>query len=171
MKATRMFERTKELIAGGGGFTLAEVMIVAAISVVVVMSVVVAYVGTARSWNGTTGLLNIQREASLGVEVIQNAVRPASSLTVSSGVNGDSLEVYYSVASGDSLAAEFYMDDAGNLLDINGATVSSNLDSIHFTVVGSQLHINAWHRSDAGTPNRATDDQAVEIFSTVSCRN
>ena len=156
---------------GTAGFTLAEVMIVAAISVAVVLSMVVAYVGTIRSWNGTAALLEIQREASLGMEAIQNAVRPASSLTVASGAYGDSLEVYWEVASGDSLVAEFYLDGSGNLIDINGTTVASGIDSIDFVRSGRTLHIDTWHSSDVGTPDRSTDDQRVQISSTAICRN
>ena len=158
-------------ISGSGGFTLAEVMIVAAVSIAVVLSVVVAYVGTIRSWNGTTGLLEIQREASLGMEAIQNAVRPAGSLVVASGAYGDSLEVYWEVASGDSLTDQFYLDGSGNLIDINGTAVASKIDSIDFVVSGRTLHVDAWFRSDIGTPNRLTDDQRVQISSTAICRN
>jgi hypothetical protein len=146
-------------------------MIVAAVSIAVVLSVVVAYVGTIRSWNGTTGLLEIQREASLGMEVIQNAVRPASSLAVASGAYGDSLRVYWEVASGDSLSAAFYLDADGNLIDINGTTVAAGLDSIDFVLSGGTVHIDAWLRSDVGTPDRSTDDQRVQISSTAICRN
>lgn len=156
---------------GDAGFTLAEVMIVAAVSIAVILSVVVAYVGTQRSWNGTTGLLEIQREASLGVESIQNAVRPASSLEVTPGAFGDSLEVYWEVASGDSLVARYYLDGGGNLLDINGGTVASNIDSLDFVVLGRTLHIDAWLSSDAGTPDRAMDDQRVQVSTTAICRN
>ena len=140
-------------------------------SIAVVLSVVVAYVGTIRSWNGTTGLLEIQREASLGMEAIQNAVRPAGDIAVAAGVYGDSLEVYWEVASGDSLTAEFYVDSGGNLIDINGTMVASYIDSIKFTVSGRTLNVDAWFRSDIGTPNRSTDDQRVQISSTAICRN
>ncbi len=156
---------------GNGGFTMAEIMIVAAISIAVILSIAVAYVGTVRSWNGTTGLLEIQREASLGMEMIQNVVRPASALAVAPGAHGDSLEVYCEVASGDSLVAEFYLDGAGNMIDINGTAVASDIDSIDFVVSGRTLHIDAWFRSDVGTPDRSTDDQRVQISTTAICRN
>jgi hypothetical protein len=158
-------------LAGSGGFTLAELLIVAAISVAVVLSIVVAYVGTIRSWNGTAALLEIQREASLGVEAIQNAVRPASDIVVSPGTFGDSLEVYWEVASGDSLADRYYLNGSGELIDINGTTVASGLDSIDFVMSGGTLHIDAWLSNDVGTPNRTTDDQAIQVSSTAICRN
>jgi len=146
-------------------------MIVAAVSIAVILSVVVAYVGTVRSWSGTAGLLEIQREASLGVEAIQNAVRPSSHVEVTPGAFGDSLEVYWEVASGDSLVARYYLDGGGNLLDINGTAVASSIDSLDFVRLGSSLHIDAWLSSDAGTPNRQTDDQRVQVSSTAICRN
>jgi hypothetical protein len=171
MSASHTDRHTGRRPGGRGGFTLAEVMIVAAVSIAVVLSIVVAYVGTIRSWGGTTGLLEIQREASLGMEAIQKAVRPASDLVVTSGVYGDSLEVYYTVASGESLAAEFYLDGGGNLLDINGTAVATGIDSIDFVLSGGTLNIDSWHRSDAGTPDRSTDDQRVQISTTAICRN
>ncbi len=171
MKATHIDKRLGRRLNGNGGFTLAEIMVVAAASVAVILSIAVAYVGTVRSWNGTTGLLEIQREASLITGMIQNVVRPASSLAVTPGAHGDSLEVYYAVASGDSLVAEFYLDGAGNLIDINGVTVASYIDSIDFILYGRTLHVDGWFRSDIGTPNRLTDDQRVQISATAICRN
>ena len=171
MKTRQKHEDTRRRPVGNSGFTLAELMIVAAVSIAVVLSVVVAYVGTVRSWGATTGLLEIQREASLGVEAIQNAVRPASDLVVSSGAHGDSLEVYWEVASGDSLAAQYYLDGAGNLIDINSSTVATDIDSIDFVLSGATLHIDAWLSSDSGTPSRAMDDQRVQVSTTAICRN
>ena len=176
MKATRSYRGSGHLIpgrlaSGSSGFTLAEVMIVAAVSIAVVLSTVVAYVGTVRSWGGTSGLLEIQREASLGIEAIQNAVRPASDLIVTAGAFDDSLEVYWEVASGDSLAARYYLDGSGNLIDINGHAVAAGIDSLDFVLSGSSLHIDAWLSHDAGTPNRTTDDQRVQVSSTAICRN
>jgi hypothetical protein len=171
MKATHIDKRLGRRLNGNGGFTMAEVAIVSAVSIAVILSIAVAYVGTTRSWNGTTGLLEIQREASLGMEIIQNVVRPASSLAVAAGAHGDSLEVYYEVASGDSLVAEFYLDGAGNLMDINGTAVASHIDSMDFVLSGRALHIDGWFRSDIGTPNRSTDDQRVQISTTAICRN
>jgi len=171
MKAIHFGKALGRRLNGNGGFTLAEIMVVAAVSVAVILSVAVAYVGTLRSWNGTTGLLEIQREASLVTGMIQNVVRPASSLAVTSGVHGDSLEVYYEVASGDSLVAEFHLDGAGNMIDINGTTVASYIDSIDFIQYGRTLHVEGWFRSDIGTPNRLTDDQRVQISATAICRN
>ncbi len=171
MKTTHTDRGPGHRVTGTGGFTLAEVMIVAAVSIAVVLSVVVAYVGTIRSWNGTTGLLEIQREASLGMEAIQNAVRPASDIAVAAGANGDSLEVYWAVVSGDSLTAQFYLDGAGNLIDIRGTTVASYIDSLDFVLYGRTLHVDGWFRSDIGTPNRSTDDQRVQISATAICRN
>ena len=95
MKTIRAHRNGGRRLLGEGGFTIIELMIVAAVSIAVVLSVVVAYVGSVRSWNGTAGLLEIQREASLGVESIQNAVRPASNLEVAPGAFGDSLEVFW----------------------------------------------------------------------------
>ena len=171
MKATHIDKRLGRRLSGNGGFTMAEVAIVSAISIAVILSIAVAYVGTTRSWNGTAGLLEIQREASLGMEIIQKVVRPASSLAVAAGVHGDSLEVYYEVASGDSLVAEFYLDGAGNLMDINGTAVASYIDSMDFVLSGRTLHIDGWFRSDIGTPSRSTDDQRVQISTTAICRN
>ena len=171
MKTIRAHRNGGRRLLGEGGFTIIELMIVAAVSIAVVLSVVVAYVGSVRSWNGTAGLLEIQREASLGVESIQNAVRPASNLEVAPGAFGDSLEVFWEVASGDSLVARYYLDGTGNLLDINGATVASSVDSLDFEVLGSALHIDAWLSSDAGTPQRHMDDQRVQVSTTAICRN
>ena len=171
MRATHSDRRLGRRLSGNGGFTMAELAIVSAISIAVILSIAVAYVGTVRSWNGTTGLLEIQREASLGMEIIQKVVRPASSLAVAAGIHGDSFEVYHEVASGDSLVAEFYLDGAGNLMDINGTAVASYIDSMDFVLSGRTLHIDGWFRSDIGTPTRSTDDQRVQISTTAICRN
>ncbi|MFH1689128.1 MAG: prepilin-type N-terminal cleavage/methylation domain-containing protein [Candidatus Eisenbacteria bacterium] len=172
MRTSRVGANAGRQLAGQSGFTLTEVMIVAAISIVVIMAVAVAYEGTVRSWNGTAALLEIQREASLGMEAIQNNVRPASSILVWPGVNSDSLQVFYPTLTGESLAARYNLDGNGNLIDINGTTVAANIDSIRFTLQGgTALHIDVWLRSDIGTPERTTDDQNVFISSTAVIRN
>jgi hypothetical protein len=69
------------------------------------------------------------------------------------------------------LVAEFYLDGAGNLIDIHGIAVASYIDSLDFVLYGRTLHIEGWFRSDIGTPNRLTDDQRVQISGTAICRN
>ena len=172
MRTSRVRANAGGRLAGQGGFTLAEVIIVAGISIVVVLAVVVAYEGTIRSWNGTAALLEIQREASLGVESIQNKVRPASSVIIWPGASSDSLQIFYPTLGGETLAARYNLDGSGNLIDINGASIATNIDSIQFTLQGgTALHIDAWLSHDSGTPDRATDDQSVYISSTAVTRN
>ena len=172
MRMSRVGANAGRRLAGQSGFTLTEILIVAALTIVVVMGAVTAYEGTVRSWNGTTALLEIQREASLGMEAIQNKVRPASSVIIWPGASSDSLQIFYPTLTGESLAARYNLDGNGNLVDINGTAIAANIDSIQFTLQGgSALNIDAWLRSDSGTPDRTTDDQNVFMSSTVVTRN
>ena len=173
MKTSRDHSTASSRLGNCDGFTVVELMIVVGISIAVILAIVVAQVGTIRSWNGTAALLDIQREASLGIEAIQNAVRPSGALAAVPGAFGDSLEIYWEMPGGapDSLANKFYLDGNRNLVDINGAVVASHVDSIDFFVTGCTLHIDAWLSSDVDTPNRTTDDQRIQMSSTSICRN
>ena len=173
MKTPRTHRTASSRLRNCGGFTVVELMIVVGISIAVILSIVVAQVGTIRSWNGTAALLDIQREGSLGVEAIQNAVRPSGALAAVPGAFGDSLEIYWEMPGGapDSLANKFYLDGNRNLLDINGTVVASHVDSVDFFFSGCTLHIDAWLSSDVNTPNRTTDDQRIQVSSTAICRN
>ena len=155
---------------GSAGFTLIELLIAAGLSVAVIAAVVVAYSGTVRSWQTTAAYANIQREASLAVEVMARSIRPGSNVTIGSG--GDSLAVILNVDGADSTIACFHLDGQGNIVDINGATVTTRVDSLGFTSVDQKtVNIDLVLRDDIGTADRLTDDQAVEMSTTAICRN
>jgi type II secretory pathway pseudopilin PulG len=155
---------------GAAGFTMVELLIVAGLSIAVIAAVVVAYSGTVRSWQTTAAYANIQREASLAIEVLARSIRPGS--TVAIGAGGDSLEVILSTDGADSTIARFFLDDEGNIVDINGSVVTSRVDSLSFTSPDQKtVNIDLVIRDDIGTPERITDDQAVEISTTAICRN
>jgi len=156
-------------LRGSSGFTLIETMLVALVSVVVAMAAAVAYQGTVRSWRGTAALLELQRDASLGIEMVQTTARAANRVEVYAG--GDSLEIYHKTATGDSLVAMFYLDAGGCMRDINGTMLAEGVDSLHFSSGGGDVHVDLTVRDDLGTPSRSTDDQAVFISSSAICRN
>lgn len=155
---------------GDGGFTLTELMIAAGLSVAVIAAVVVAYSGTVRSWQTTAAYANIQREASLAVEVMARSIRPGSNVVIGSG--GDSLAVVLNTGSGDSTIAAFTLDEDGRIVDINGSVVTTRVDSLGFSSADQKtVNIDLVLRDDIGTVDRITDDQAVYISTTAICRN
>jgi hypothetical protein len=155
---------------GNAGFTFVEIMVMVGVSICVVMAAAVAYEGTVRSWRGTSALLEIQRDASLAVEVMQRTMRPAC--VVDPDADGDSLEVFYRTAAGsETLAAVFYLDDAGHVRDINGTALASGVEDLHFSMTGNALNIDLTLRDDVGTLERTTDDQAVLFSSSIVPRN
>jgi type II secretory pathway pseudopilin PulG len=158
------------VLGSNSGFSLAEMLLVAAVSVGVAMAAAVAYQGTVQSWRGTSALLGLQRDASLAVEIIQNDARPASDIEVSA--DGDSIDIYYPDSSGgDSLVATFYVDANGYLRDMNGYALTPPVDTLRFTVSGQSLNIDFVLKDDLGTTQRTTDDQGVYMSSTVIYRN
>ena len=155
---------------GSSGFTLTELLIAAGLSIAVIAAVIVAYSGTIRSWETTAAYANIQREASLAVEVMARSIRPGSNVEI--GADGDSLEVILSADGSDSTIARFYLDAQGNIRDINGAVVTTRVDSLGFSSADQKaVNIDLVIRDDIGTAERITDDQAVEMSTTAICRN
>jgi type II secretory pathway pseudopilin PulG len=155
---------------GSAGFTLTELLIAAGLSVAVIAAVVVAYSGTVRSWQTTAAYANIQREASLAVEVMARSIRPGSNVIIGSG--GDSLAVVLNTDGADSTIAVFHLDGQGNIVDMNGAVVTTRVDSLGFTSADQKtVNIDLVLRDDIGTADRLTDDQAVEMSTTAICRN
>jgi type II secretory pathway pseudopilin PulG len=163
-------EPRRRVPRGNGGFTLIELLIAAGLSIAVIAAVVVAYSGTVRSWQTTAAYANIQREASLAVEVMARSIRPGSNVVI--GAGGDSLAVVLNTGSGDSTIAVFTLDDDGRIVDMNGSVVTSRVDSLGFSSVDQKsVNIDLIILDDIGTAQRLTDDQAVYMSTTAICRN
>lgn len=157
-------------LARSDGLTMIELMIAAGLSVAVVAAVVVAYSGTVHSWKTTAAYANIQREASLAIEMMTRAIRPGSNVTI--GAGGDSLEVVLNTDGADSTIARFHLDGDGNVLDLNGSVVTTRVDSLGFSSADQKtINIDLVLKDDIGTAERVTDDQAVHMSTTVICRN
>ena len=158
------------VVGSNRGFTLTELLIAAGLSVAVIAAAVVAYTGTVRSWQTTAAYANIQREASLAIEVMARSIRPGSNVTI--GTGGDSLTVILSTDASDSTIALFYLDDDGNIMDIRGAVVTNRVDSLGFSSPDQKtVNIDLVIKDDIGTAERITDDQAVHMSTTAICRN
>jgi Tfp pilus assembly protein FimT len=151
------------------GFTLIELMFWAAVSVAVIAAGVAAYVGTSRSWRGTESLARIQRECCLAMEIMTHGIREGTRVDVE---RADSVNVYYSLGSSDSLVAAYFLDDENRLVDQNGVVLVSDVDSLHFgSADGKVTDIDIHLRDTMGTPDVASDDQTVLMSSSAVCRN
>ncbi len=155
---------------GESGFTLIELMIWAGVAISVIIAATASYVGTTRSWDGTAALARIQRDGSLAVEMMARGIRSGSTATVGSA--GDSLNVYYWTGSTDSLIARYYLDGQGNIRDLDGFEVATDVDSLRFGVSsGKVVNIDIYLRDDRETEDHAGDDLPVSLSSTAVCRN
>jgi type II secretory pathway pseudopilin PulG len=152
------------------GFTLTELLIAAGLSIAVIAAVVVAYSGTVRSWQTTAAYANIQREASLAIEVMARSIRPGSNVVI--GAGGDSLAVVLNTGSADSTIAVFTLNDDGGIVDIHGSVLTTRVDSLGFSSADQKsVNIDLVILDDIGTADRLTDDQAVHMSTTAICRN
>jgi Tfp pilus assembly protein PilW len=155
--------------AGQAGFTLVELMIWAGVAIAVLSAATSSYLGTRRSWEGTATLARIQRDGSIAVESIARTVRRGSSLSVA---GGDSVNVYYWTGYVDSLIGCFHLDAGGDLRDMAGVSIASDVDSVRFVSPDNEaLNMDIYLRDDMGTDDRTSDDQCVVLSSTVVCRN
>lgn len=158
------------ILGNDKGLTLTELLIAAGLSIAVIAAVVVAYSGTVRSWQTTAAYANIQREASLAIEIMARSIRPGSNVVI--GTGGDSLAVVLNTGGSDSTTAVFSLDGQGNIIDITGAVVTTRVDSLSFTSADQKtVNIDVVLRDDIGTADRTTDDQAVHMSTTAICRN
>jgi Tfp pilus assembly protein PilW len=156
---------------GEKGLTLVELTVMMGVVVTVLAAGITTYLGTTRSWEGTATLAEAQRDASLAMEIMTRAVR--SGTQVSIGPAGDSLAVTLWTGSTDSLLATYYHDDSGcgYLRDMSGNALVAGLDSLLFTSSdGRTVNLDVVIRRDRGTAE-PSDDQAVLMSSTVTCRN
>jgi type II secretory pathway pseudopilin PulG len=154
--------------SGNGGFTLPEVLLAALLAIAALAAAFAAYSGTLRSFDGTATLAELQREASMAVEVIARDVRSGSSVTVGGG--GDSLNVYYYTGSYDSLAARYYLDGHHRIINLAGAPLAERVSALDFStpdgrVVNMDVLVEDTRRAGDG------DDIHVLMSSTVACRN
>lgn len=151
------------------GFTLVEIVATIAVTATVLGAGIATYVGTLRSWEGTSSLAHIQREASLAMDVVTRRIRGGSSIAINE--DGDSLSVYYETASGESLGAVYYVGDC-SLRDIDDGIVVPNVSAVSFTSNDSRtVNIDITLADDMGTPDITSDDQTTLMSSTVACRN
>lgn len=153
---------------GQAGFTITEMIVWVAVAVVVLAAGLTSYLGSRRSWETTASLARIQRDGSVAMEMMARAIRHGSAVEVV----GDSLNVYYWTGSTDSLLGTFYLDDGGDLRDVAGVSIASDVDSIRFVTSDNHtVNIDLYLREDMSTPDRSTDDQMVLISTTSVCRN
>jgi type II secretory pathway pseudopilin PulG len=151
------------------GFSIVEIVAAIAVTATVLGAGVATYVGTMHSWEGTSRLANIQREASLAMDVVTRQIRGASSIAING--DGDSLSIYYETAGGESLAAAYYLGDC-SLRDMDDGVVVPNVAAVSFTSADSRtVNIDITLADDMGTPDIASDDQTTLMSSTVACRN
>ena len=151
------------------GFTIVEIMASIAVTATVLGAGIATYIGTLRSWEGTSSLAHIQREASLAMDVVTRHIRGASSIAING--DGDSLSVYYETAGGESLGAAYYLGDC-SLCDIDGGIVVPNVSAVSFTSADSRtINIDITLADDMDTPDVTSDDQTTLMSSTVTCRN
>jgi len=154
---------------GQRGFTLPEVIVTMAALVVVVLAATVSYMGTLRSWDGTSSMTRLQQDSSLAVETMSRSLRGASSVTI--GADGDSVRVFYDTPSGDSLASVYHIDNQGQLVDGAGFVLAADVDSLSFsTSDGKTVNIDLSLRDAMGS-ECGNDDQGLLMSSTVVLRN
>jgi len=161
--------RSRERRTREGGFTLIELTFWVAVSITVMAAGIAAYLGTTRSWRGTESLARIQRDACIAIEIMGGGIRQGTRVDID---HGDSLNVYYSLGSSDSLIAMYHLDNENQLVDGNGVVLVGDVDSLHFgSVDGSVADIELYLRDDMGTPDAPNDDQTVLMSSSAVCRN
>ncbi|MBN2565627.1 MAG: hypothetical protein JXB46_07950 [Candidatus Eisenbacteria bacterium] len=169
MSDRTLLERIVRPLRGRRGISLIEPVVATAASAGVVLAVITVYVSTIRSWEGTAALADVQREASLAMEVMTRNIRPGSTVSIA---GGDSIEVFLRLDGGaDSLIARYYLDTAGNLRDNADNIVTTRVDSLGFTSPDNQtVNIDVVLKNEMDG-DRASDDQSVLMSSTVICRN
>ena len=151
------------------GFTVAEIVATMAVTATVLGAGVVTYIGTLRSWEGTSRLARIQRDAALAMDVVAARIRAASYVEV--GEDADSLSVYLDAAGGDSLMAVYYQDECA-LVDADGGVVVPCVSAVQFSSAdGTTVNIDITLVDDMGTPDNPSDDQSTLMSSTVACMN
>jgi type II secretory pathway pseudopilin PulG len=156
-------------LARQDGFTVVEIIASIGVTVTVLAAGVATYVGTMHSWEGTSRLTEVQREASLAMDMIGRSVRDGSYIDISG--DGDSLSVFVETPGGDVLSAAYYLNN-GSLCDIDGTVLVPNVAGLTFGSSGGRtVNIDVTLADDMGTPDCATDDQSVLISSSVACRN
>jgi len=157
-------------LANRRGVTIIEPLVATIASLSVIIAIIMVYGSTIRSWHQTAALAGVQRDASLAIETMSRDIRPGSYVSIT---GADSLEVLRgSGGPGDSTIAVYHVDAGGDLLNSDGTVVVSNVDSLVFTSADNRtVNIDLVLRDDMQSPNRSTDDQALLMSSTVSCRN
>lgn len=152
------------------GFTLAELVVAMAVSVLIVVPCISVYLATLDSWEGTAALADVQRDAWFVVNRISRTARAASEVNIDGRV--DSMDIVFHTPSGDSIGGRYYVDAQNQLVDLNGVVLVRDVDSVRFSSSdGKTVNMDITLRDAMGTPDCGADDQSVLLSSSVVCRN
>lgn len=157
-------------LVGEHGFTLTELIVAIVVVGLIGSAGITVYLGTQRSWAGSAALADVQRDAAFAMDIMVRGIRSASSVDIAAGA--DSMDVIFRTGTSDSVGATYYVDDQDRLIDMSGRVLVANVDSIRFwSSDGKTVNMDITLRHDLATPDRATDDQAILVSTSVVCRN
>jgi Tfp pilus assembly protein PilW len=119
------------------GFTLVELMVVAALVFVLFIGLASVYMLIDDSWDRGVSLVNLQRDGSYAMLELTTAIRKGTAVAIS-----PSTQVTIKDA-GNSVIERFYLDSSDNTLRDDSGTkvIPSMVDSLLFTQSGPTIHV------------------------------
>jgi hypothetical protein len=151
------------------GMSLTEVMVTSIAAGIVITAVVTMYITSLDAWDLSGARLSIQRDADLAMEWIVRDIRMGSRVVI--GGQGESMTIYRTTASGDSMMA-YYELNGTELRNMHGTVLADNLRDLTFSSGnGVKVFIDMTLEDDLGTDYTDTDDKIIEMTSSAVCRN
>ena len=145
-----------------GGFTLIEVVIAMAISLIVLLAVGAVLVASHTRWNDAWEKVNLQQDASFVILELSKSIKEAASVTVEG--EGKEIQVYDADGSwvkytfdSDTDTFQYQIQDQSAQILIDGY-----VENLEFNVVDNRVEIDLTLKKD---------DEEVHLDSTVQMRN
>ncbi len=150
--------------------TLMEVLIASLVAGFIVVAAFTMYITSVETWQQTAARLDVQRDASLVVDMIMADVRAGSTVTISNA--NTRMDIYRRTTSGtDSLTNAYFL--AGDELRNQANTVLlDGITALSFTSGnGRKVAIRMRLEDDLGTSAISEDDEGIRYEAVAVTRN
>ncbi len=150
--------------------TISEVLIASLLAGFIVVAAMTMYVTSIETWQQTSARLDIQRDASLIVDMMLHDIRGARSVTISNA--NTRMDIYWRTATGaDSLANTYFLDN-DELKNLANTVLLDRITALSFTSSdGKKVAIQMRLEDDLGTSARSEDDEGIRYEAIAVARN
>ncbi len=150
--------------------TLSEVLIASLVAGFIVVAAFTMYITSIETWQQTAARLDVQRDASLVVDMILSDIRAGSLVTISNA--NTRMDIYRRTVSGSDSLTNAYFLDGNELKNLANTVLLDRITDLSFTSGnGRKVAIQMRLEDDLGTSAISEDDEGIRYEAIAVTRN